>query len=180
MLHKASRRYARALLDLAADMGTLDAVRGDLDAISSALAGSAELGSFLNEYMLPRASRRRALAVMFEKRLVPLSWRFLLFLEERRRLGLLGDVCRAFRELHDRRQGLLHAKFASAFPVSDRETKQVTTRLQERLRCDVKMSVEVVSSLLGGFRLQVEDRLYDLSLAGALDDFRRQASGAGV
>jgi F-type H+-transporting ATPase subunit delta len=180
MLHRAAGRYARALLDLAGEQGVAEAVRADADRLAALWSESAELAAFAGDYALPRAARRRVLDQIFGGRLHELTWRFVRFLEERKRLGLLGDVCAALGAMDDRRRGRVEAWLDSPFEVPAAETQAIAARLAERIGRTVRIRATVAPELLGGFRLRVEDRLYDLSLAGALDAYRRKAAGMGV
>jgi F-type H+-transporting ATPase subunit delta len=179
MHSRVARRYAKALLDLARERGVQDEVRADLNAIAGAAAASPELAAFLPDYVLPAASRQRALEALFADRVLGLTWQFLQLLEERRRLMVLPGVCVAFCELHDRELGLVHAMLASAFELPEKESGRIVQRMEAATVRKVLLKKSVIPELLGGFRVQVEDRVYDLSLSGALESFRRQASGVG-
>lgn len=176
---QAARRYAGAFLDLAHDWKLIARARANLDAVGRWMADCPELARFCRDYALSMAARRRVLDRIFDGRVHARTWQLLLFLEKRRRLGLLADLCRAFGELHDQRRGVLKGTLASAFTLSETETRAITERACSLTRQTVSLTVGVAPALLGGFRLQVRDTVYDLSLAGALADFRRRAGGAG-
>jgi F-type H+-transporting ATPase subunit delta len=176
---KAARRYAKAILDLAVEQGGGASVRADLDAIHALLGAKDEMGIMCGDYTLPRSARRRILEAVFGGRVHALTWRLIEFLEGRRRLGLLASICRAYGELDDRARKRIKASLTGAFLLEPREAALVAQRIEGRTGCAVELSATVDESLLGGFRLLVGDQLYDVSLAGALDAFRRRAAGAG-
>ena len=176
---KAARRYAKAILDLATEQDSRVSVRADLDTIQALLDVQDELRLVCGDYTLPRATRRRILTAVFGGRVHALTWRLIEYIEARRRLGLLGAVCGAYGEMDDRAHKRIKADLTGAFPLQPREAALVAQRIQDKTGCTVQLRATVDAALLGGFRLLVGDQLYDVSLSGALDAFRRCAAGAG-
>ena len=176
---KAARRYAKAILDLAREQDAGAAVREDMDSMQSLVGAKDELGLLCGDYTLPHSARNRILSAVFGGRVHLLTWRLIEFLEARKRLGLLRDVCCAYGELDDREHKRIKANLTAAFQLQPREAGLVAQRIQNRTGCTVELHATVDESLLGGFRLLVGDQLYDVSLSGALEAFRRRAAGAG-
>ena len=104
---RAARRYARALHDIAAEASVLDAVSVELKSLQRSLAASPELRAFVDNYLLPSDARERVLTELFSQRLHPLVWRFVRFLESKRRLGLLAEICADYLEQEEARQGIV-------------------------------------------------------------------------
>lgn len=176
---KAARRYAKAILDLAREQGAGESVRGDMDSLLSLLGAKGELGRLCGDYTLPNSTRARIWRAVFGGRVHALTWRLIEFLEARKRLGLLAEVCRSYGELDDREHKRIKANLTAAFELQPREAGLVSQRIESRTGCAVELRATVDQSLLGGFRLLVGDQLYDVSLSGALEAFRRRAAGAG-
>lgn len=176
MTHTAvAKRYARALFALAQKAGRLDAVRGDLLRIRRALADSAPLEAFVLNPVVSAPARRAALAGLFRDRLDPLVYRFLLFLEQKRRLPALAAVAERFEGLCDEARGILRVQVTSAHPLSDDQRRQLRDRLGRKLGRDIRDEVDVDPALIGGFRVRAGDRVYDLSVLGGLNAFKQQA-----
>jgi F-type H+-transporting ATPase subunit delta len=173
---KASRRYARALHDLALETGQVESARADVSALLDARLPSEELNRFLRDYRLPRSTRAEVLDELFAGRVCPLIWRFLRFLESKRRLPLLPDVCKAFQEIDDRQRGIVRGALRSAFPVEAGLVSTIEQRLAVRLAADVRLAAAPDPALLGGFCVRVRDTLYDLSLATQLRLLKRAMS----
>jgi F0F1-type ATP synthase delta subunit len=91
---------------------------------------------------------------------------------------LLGDVCAAFRELDETRQGLVRGHLTTAWPVEDAAAAGVAARLTERLGSRVVLARAADPGLLGGFRVQVRDTVYDASVAARLRLARAALMGA--
>lgn len=171
-------RYARALADLAEHARRLQAVRADLRALRELEQATPELRAFLGNYLVPAGRRQSAIRELFEARTDPLTYRFLLLLEERHGLHLAPAVSDALEEQCERATGVLRATVTSAAPLDDEQVSALAARLRQRLNRPVKLAAAADPSLLGGFKVRMEDRVYDASVAHQLDRFKRGRSSA--
>lgn len=170
---RAAHRYAQALHDLAVGDAVLEPVGRDLARIQMDLAGSGDLRGFIGNYQYPSARRLQTLDSLFAARVHPLVWRFIRFLESKRRLGILDEICADFKEQEERRQGILRGLLTSAFALSSDEVKDIALHAGSRLRKQLILETDENPELLGGCRLQVGDKVYDFSLAARLRMIRQ-------
>lgn len=170
---RAAHRYAQALHDLATGEDVLEAVGGDLVGIQKDLESSGELRAFMGNYQHASARREQALKALFATRVHPLVWRFLRFLESKRRLGLVGEICMDFREQEERRLGIMRGRLTSAFPLSSGQVQELASQAGSRICKQLILETEENPALLGGCRLQVGDKVYDFSLAAQLRMIRQ-------
>lgn len=170
---RAARRYGAALHELAAGAGALKAVAADLEFLKHCLAESPEFGAFAGNYLVPSAQRARALEALFAGRLNPLTWRFVRFLEAKRRLGLLAEICDDYQEREEARQGILRGGFETAYAVEPAEADLLAERVGQWAGRQLALDVRTRPELLGGCRLQLGDRVYDFSVAARLRMLRQ-------
>ena len=170
---QAARRYAKAIYELAADNGCVEAVMADLAGIDAAVRASPDLGRFLSSYVRPKAERARALSALFETRCHPLMWRAIRFLESKRRLGLLPAIHAAVVDRHDRVCGRVRAGVRSAFALAPNDMDAIRSWLSRQSPGTPVLTSFVDSALIGGCIVTVEDRQYDGSIRGALERMRR-------
>ena len=161
------RRYARAILEVAASEGDFDRWLEDLHVLQQALQDPA-VRAFLNspnvslavkcrttEQLLPRASRAEG--------------SLLRMLIHRRRLEVLASVCEELQRLVDERRGLLRASVTTAVPLDRSRTAQVARRLEEVTGKQVMLQPSVDPAILGGIVIRIGDRVIDGSLVGRLE-----------
>lgn len=165
---RAARRYASALHDLATGAKVLEAVAADVAKVRGLLAESRELRDFTRNYLIPFELRRGALDSMFNDRVHPLIWRFMRFLESKRRFGLLEEICDEFKDLEEARQGIVRGRLDSAFALSNDMVGDIAAGAGHRMGKQVLLETKENPGLLGGCRLQVGDMVYDFSLAARL------------
>jgi F-type H+-transporting ATPase subunit delta len=170
---RAAVRYAVALHDLAAAAQCGEAVARDMRRLRQWIAGVAGLSGFLANALLPRQHRQTILSRLFEGAVEPLTWRFLCLVESKRRMGLLDDICASFLEHDEARQGIVRGRLTAVATPGPAEVGEITARAGRRTGKRVVLQTAEDPALLGGYRLQVGDTVYDLSLAARLRMLRR-------
>ncbi len=163
-----ARRYARALYALAVDTQVTEAVRSDLASLRRSLHESPELAAFAGNYLVPHGLREKALSALFAGRVAPLTWRFVRFLESKRRLGLIDDMARAYEADEEARRGIVQGTVTAAIPLDAGRVQAVAQGASARTGKTVVLSSITDAAMLGGFRLQIGDTVYDYSLAARL------------
>ena len=180
LLAPAARRYARALHSLAVEAEAGEAVRGDLALLRRALAGSPELVRFAGDYLVPHGARARALEALFQPRVQALTWRFLRFLESKRRLGILDEIAEVYEQDEEARSGVIRGTVTTAMALDESRLRAVAERAAVQIGQTVTLTAMLDGALLGGYRLLVGDTVYDYSLAARLRTARTAlAEGQG-
>lgn len=166
------RRYAAALFDLCRERSLTDAVRDDLQSLRDLLVQSSELARFLRLYALPRKRRMAVLRELFERRVHPLTWHFLARLEDEGRMGSLAAVCDAFLARCRRAAGVIDVRLTVSRDLEEPQVAEIRRRIAARLNAPIECVTDKDPALLGGFRVQADDVVYDFSVAGRLEALR--------
>ncbi len=170
---KAARRYAKALFDLAAESNRTEQVNADLISLKNSISASRELARFLPDYVLSRRARSNVLAALFSGKVEPLTFRFIMFLESKRRMRLMNDIIAAFEDICDRAQGIVRGTISFPFPVDEPAAAAVSERIQARVKGALALAQALDRRLIGGFKAQVGDIVYDFSVPAQLMMFKR-------
>ena len=173
---KASKRYAKALFDLAREKGQLEVYWTELAKLQALLGRSPELRTFIRNDKIAPAKRVQILGELFERQgsMDPAVFRFILFPEEKGRLGLLPEIIERFRAFYDVDQGIQRASLVSALPLTDQQLEFIRTRMATRFNKKIELVTRVDARLVGGFRLQVNDMIYDSSVDTKLKELHRR------
>lgn len=170
-----SRRYAKALSEVAAERGVLESVGGDLHAVAALLKQNREAASFFANPGIPLADKRRVLQSLVERAgIQPLSANFLGLILEKRRLLHLGEIVLAYEELTDERLNRAKATVTSATPLSEPTMEGLRTRLGMAIGKEVYLEARIDSDIMGGVVAQVGSTIYDGSLRTQLRRMREQ------
>jgi F-type H+-transporting ATPase subunit delta len=167
----AARRYAEAMLDIAAEAKAVDAYRASLARFASAL-GTEMLG-LLRDPGVPLARRLAAMRDAAASEPAPVR-ALLEMLIERGRIALLPRIAATFGELVDERAGIAKARVTTAVAIGRPEQERVVAELGRATGKTIRATFAVDRALLGGATVQVGDHLVDASVRARLDDLRRQ------
>jgi F-type H+-transporting ATPase subunit delta len=167
------RRYARALLALARSEARLEETGEDLARIAAAFADEGlqrilenpALGAGMRDQLADRVAN--ALGV---SKTVANATRLL---ARHDRLGIVGDVERAYRALLDRELGRTRVTIRSAAELSATEVEQLRDLAQRLANQDVMVASEVDPELIGGAVLDVGGVVYDGSIKTQLTRMAR-------
>jgi F-type H+-transporting ATPase subunit delta len=168
-----AKRYAKALVEVAAASGEVEGVRQDLRALADVLREHRELRQFLAN---PSVSRRDAGEVIKDigtaMGVRPLTATFLHVVLEGGRLGGLERILRAYESLADERLGRVKALVTSAAPLDPDMQERLRRRFGALTGKDVYLELRQDAGLLGGVVTQIGSRLYDGSLKTQLARLR--------
>ena len=173
ILGSVAKRYAKALVEVAAASNELDGVRQDLRALAALLREHRDLRQFVSN---PSVSRRDAGAVIKDvgsaMEVKPLTATFLQVLLEGGRLAGLEAILRAYELLVDERLGRVKAVVTSAAPLEADAQERLRRRLGDVTGKDVYLELRQDPALLGGVVTQIGSRVYDGSLKTQLARLR--------
>lgn len=94
---------------------------------------------------------------------------FLKVLAENQRLGSLPEILARFEVLKAEAERTLDVVLTSASAVSDDQQKRIVDSLNRRFGRQVRLTVQLDPTLIGGARLKVGDRVIDGSVRTGLD-----------
>ena len=173
-------RYALALLDLADEDKTLDAVADDLRALRRMVEQSEDLRRLLRSPLISREEQAKALAAILEKAgSGETTRRFAQVLARNRRLFVLPQIIDAYLAELARRRGEVTAQVTSAVELSEGQRQALIDRLKATVGGKVQVDVTVDKGLIGGLIVKVGSRMIDNSLRSKLQRLQLAMKGVG-
>ncbi len=170
-----AKRYAKALVDVAAASNEHEVVLRELTGVSQVMQEHRELRQFLANPSVLRADKARGFEqIVGALQIRPLTTTFLRILLEAGRLPALESVVRAYEALVDERLGRVKAVVTSAVPLEAEAQARLRQRLQEVTGKQVYLEVRQDPRLLGGLVTQIGSLVYDGSLKTQLARLREQ------
>jgi F-type H+-transporting ATPase subunit delta len=168
---KIARVYATALYQAAEEEGRVEEVRRDLGEFVQALAASAEFKEFIVAEEISDTNKTKVLMELTEGG-DELMRNLLRLVVEKNREGELAGVYRAFVELAERAQGLVHVEVVSAVPLTEAVRQALQAKIESSLQKTVELTLTVDKEILGGLRLRIGDRIIDASVRRRLERLR--------
>jgi len=178
-MSQTSNRYAKALFELAKEQDALEAVQTTLTEIKSLIYNLEDIRQFLNNPLLSYDERCATLRIMFEGKIPDLTYRFLLFITYKNRLHILKDIIESFDSLYLISTNQLRAFVTTALPIESQEREFINQKLHDKLKHNILTKWNIDLSLIGGFRIFVDGKIYDYSFKNQLNHFFQQTTKAG-
>ena len=174
------RRYAAALHAEADSAGLIETVDDDVAALRDAVEKSRELALLFASPVINAGTKRTIIEKLFAEHVSGVFLRFLLLLNDKGRVDMIGNVLAEYRKLRNRQLGIVEAEARSAMKLSDAEVDALTKKLADQTGSDVHLNVETDSSLLGGVVVRIGDTVYDGSLKRRLAVMRTHLEGGAI
>lgn len=167
-----SRRYAKALFELALEERREDEVGQEIDRFLTAYSGSS-LPAVLNNPAFPLGSRKNIIIeVSRGLQLSPLAVHFLSLLLERDRLSYLPSVASRYRRLLDEKKGRVEAVVVAPDPLAAATLERMREALGKVSGKEIILQQESDPGLIGGVVIQLEGKVYDGSVRTQIEKMR--------
>ncbi len=173
---KVAKRYAQALLELAAEQGQLEAWGAELERLAQVIS-SPELIARLSSPELPDQARLEAVTLVASRLDLSFPLRsFALVVARHGRITSMTAISQAYQDLLDRQLGRARATLTFPAPPGDADLRMVVEGLERLSGKKIIAAVKVDPGLIGGVVAELEGRTYDASLATRLNVMERQLS----
>jgi F-type H+-transporting ATPase subunit delta len=165
--------YATALFELAQEQGQVEAVEGDLAALSGLVNESGDFARFLRSPVIVPDEKATAMeAILARANVSPTVASFVKVVARNGRLFALPQIIVGFRALAAKARGEVSADVTSATPLSREQIGSLAEALKARIGKTVTLSEHVDPSLIGGLIVKVGSRMIDSSLKTKLTAMR--------
>lgn len=169
-----AKRYARAFFDIAVEEGKIEEYGKELVSFASMVLQNKALQEFLANPIFELKSKKAVVEELLG--LVKMSERtanFLRLLVDKQRIGMLGEVENAYKELMDKSLKKVRVSVRTAYPLTAELEQTLKQRVAEMTGKEVEMTVEDDTALIGGLVVRVGDTLYDGSIKAQLGNIRK-------
>lgn len=179
-------RYAKALIDLAVETGTLDTLQSDLARVRDIVQADGErLLRFLAAPVFERDERKRVLEAVLDlvsqRRAVhPLTRNFLRLILDKGRFSAVPEVIRQFELLADAKANRERVIVETAEALSPELLNLVRTTLERTTGRTIVVQPQVNPELIGGMVARVGGKVYDASIKSRLSEIRQQLLAAQI
>jgi len=171
-----ARRYAKALYELAAEDGVVDAIADELATLAQAVrevgAEALQPGSRDSESRI-RLAEKIGSALGVDSLLT----RFVRVLADNDRLGELPAICEWFVKIRDVAAGRVRAFVTASAALSEADLERLTAVFSSLVGKLVVPEVAIDDSLIAGVVVEVEGRVFDGSVRSSLQRLGERMAG---
>lgn len=168
-------RYAKSLLDLAVERGELEQVYADMQFLQQVCRDHKDFRTLLKSPIVNPETKKKILEAVTAGRISELTRSFNALLVSKSREANLAEITTAFATQYKAHKNIHTVKLTTALPVSDGVRKAITEQVKKASGFDnIELDEKVDSDIIGGFVLQIGDKLVDASIAYDLKNIARQ------
>lgn len=166
--------YARALLEVAAEINSVDKIEEELRWIDSVLKKNAELFLFLKNPLINPQKKKELAERIFAPNVSLKLINFLYLLIDKRRVEVLKGVFEEYQKKADEYRGVVKAKVQSAIDLSTEKVEAIKRELENKINKTIKIETEVHPKIIGGLIIYVGSSIIDRSIKGRLKVMREK------
>lgn len=168
-----TQRYAGALVDVALEQGTAEAVKKELTEFVALMSQSADLRNFLASPAVASEQKQGVLEKIVSRMGASKTLRnFLFVIVDNRRSALLPQIREAYHEQLYARLGVVEAQVTSARELTAGERTSLVEALERITGKRVETRYGLDPALIGGAVVRVGSTIYDGSVREQLNRLR--------
>ncbi len=145
---RAAIRYAKAVLSLAVDQKTEEAVNDDMKLIATTVSENTDLDLALKNAIAKQNTKKEILNQVFPK-LNPLTSKLFDVLVDNNRIDAIANVARKYNELYEAHIGKEKATVTTAVPMTEDLEIKVMAKIKELTSKSVELENIVDESIIG-------------------------------
>src|SRR5690625_962742 len=171
---RAAFRYAKALIQGADQQDNAAAMQKDMQAVFNTIEDSKDLRLALNSPIIKSADKEQILLEVFAKQ-TKATHNLIQVLIHNKRANLLGEISKAYIDLHNKRKGLINVEVITATALTPEMEEKVLAKAKEITKAnEVIITSTINPELLGGFIIRVGDIEYNESISNQLDTLKKE------
>lgn len=169
-------RYAKSLIDLSIEKGQLENVYADMQWLNSVCKSNRDFVNLLRSPVIKADAKKKILtAVVAQGNFNQITGAFNNLLITKGRESNLPEIVTAFITAYKAHKNINVIKLTTAGPVSDSMRNAIVEQVKKSTKFEnVELEETVNPELIGGFVLQVGDKLVDASVAYDLREIAKQ------
>jgi F-type H+-transporting ATPase subunit delta len=168
-------RYAKSLLDLAAEKGQMEGVYNDMLFLQQLNKSSKDFLNLLRSPVVSADKKQNIIQAITGGKINELTAAFTRLLTAKGREGELPEIITSFIQQYKHKKEIHTVKLTTAVPVSEDIKNAIVAQVKKT--SDMKtIELETVTDpkIIGGFVLQAGDKLVDASIAYELKEVARK------
>lgn len=167
-------RYADALVELARDGKlTYEKISTDLNLVKEILYQSKDLYDVLVNPVVSVENKKEIIDKVFAGEIDVLIVNFLKVIIDKNRFSVFDEVLDAYNKSLDDINNISRINVTSAVEMSTDAKNKLKIKLEEKLRKNVILDLNVNSDIIAGLVIKIGDNVVDMSLKHKLEDLSK-------
>jgi F-type H+-transporting ATPase subunit delta len=169
-----AEKYAVALLQVAQEQKTVDAIGMEIQSIQKLVETHADLKATLEHPRVKADEKLVALRGFLSQKLSATMENFLMLLIMKKRIKHLKAVADHYEKLLYEMKGKAIARVLTALPLEAGQKRSLAEKLSQMFGVEVEIKEEVKPDLIGGMMIYLGDQRMDGSILGQLERVKQR------
>ncbi len=174
-VERIANRYAKSLVELAVEQGKLEEVNNDVQYMKQ-VASNEDFRSVIKSPVIAPAKKTKVFDALFSGKVSDLSSSFLKTVLKKGREAYLPEIVNDFIVQYKIINKVSAVRLTSAHKLKEETINKILAKLHGSTTTmdNIELDVQVDPSLIGGFILQYDDKLYDTSIKSKLVELEKE------
>jgi len=175
---KIANPYAQALLDLAKSRNLIHTITSDINNLKELLNSTEEFKNYLNNPVIRNISKRELVEKTVTSQISLEMSNFLMILIDRNRISYIEAITDRYLDLVYQLANIKIIEVISANELNEEQQQNLIIKLKEMTKAkEIKLSLTIDASLLGGFLIKANSQVIDLTIKGQLTELAKHLDG---
>lgn len=171
---RVTKRYAKALYDLAIEQKLADKVYSDMKILLDALFADKQFRMFISNPSTSSSLKKSVLEEALKGKTSPLTLDFLKFIVDKNRGHSIFLIAKIYIYIYRRESGILKATISTAIELEENDIEHFRKVIKGKCNCEVEITNKVIPNLIGGFILKLDGFYIDKSIKNGLNQIKMQ------
>jgi F-type H+-transporting ATPase subunit delta len=168
-------RYAKSILDLAIEKSQLEEVYADMMWLQSVCRQNRDFVNMLRSPIIKGESKKKIIEAVTRNNISDMTSRFLVLLVSKSRESNLPEMVSSFISAYKALKNIQIVKLTSATPLTETSRSAIVEQVKKSAGYEnIEVEEKIDPSIIGGFVLQVGDKLVDASVSYDLRQIAKQ------
>ncbi len=168
-----SKRYAKALFDLAEEMKILDKVDADLRLVREVFSENRNLRLIIANPVIDIYKKNKILTELFSGNIQDLSMKYIQLITIKGREQFIPYICEAFDDKFKEYKNILPVQVTTADKADKKIMDDISSKLKEATKMNIELTEKVNEEIIGGFVIDFQDYQYDASIINQLNKLKK-------
>jgi len=168
-----SVRYAKALFDLATEKNSAKEVYDHSLIVSNIIGSSTELYEVLHNPVISPSEKEKIINSILAGKVNPILGSFISLMVKKRREAYIINALLVYRKLYRENVGIVNVVIETPADLEEETKNSILAFVKKKFNKIPELEVRKSPELIGGFIVEVEGLLIDLSVSGQLASIKK-------
>jgi F-type H+-transporting ATPase subunit delta len=168
-------RYAKSLIDIAQEQKTLEAVKADMELLAHICESNRDFVLMLKSPVVKADKKAAVIKAVLDGKVQQETQAFIRLLINKGREFYLPEMATAFADQYRNLKNIKTVQLTTAVAVDETLKSYIMGKVTESVKDgQIELKTSVDADLIGGFTLEIGDKLFDASIRRDLVDIKNQ------